>query len=165
MFWKIKVPQKVKICAWKMLVGGLPTRETKKHKHMEVDNMCQRCGCVDEDGFHAVVVCPRAAALWDAMKEVWDIPEKEQLMHTGPEWLFDLLDDDARARVLMIIWRNWHNRSEIIHGKKEAPLEASRSFLQSYMNSLLLIDANDGKDILKGKSVISKTMKKKGRTH
>jgi hypothetical protein len=89
-------------------------------------------------------------------------------MHTRPEWLFDLLvtlDDDARARVLMIIWRNWHNRNEIIHGKKEAPLEASRLFLQSYMNSLLLIDANDGKDILKGKSVISKTMKKKGRTH
>ena len=46
MFSKIKVPRKIKICAWKLLVGGLPTRETKVKKHMERESMCQRCGCV-----------------------------------------------------------------------------------------------------------------------
>jgi hypothetical protein len=30
MFWKIKVPQKVKICAWKMLVGGFTNKGKKK---------------------------------------------------------------------------------------------------------------------------------------
>ena len=34
MFWKINVPRKKKICAWKMLKEGLPTRQLKKSRHL-----------------------------------------------------------------------------------------------------------------------------------
>ena len=70
MFWKIDVPQKMKICAWKLLQEGLPTRQVKKARHLEVSDQCWRCGRVAEDSFHAVVACPVAGAVWDAMGEV-----------------------------------------------------------------------------------------------
>lgn len=79
MFWKIDVPQKVKICAWKLLRNGLPTRQVKKHRHLEVIEQCQRCGYETEDSFHAVVSCPMARAVWDAMGEVWKIDQPCQL--------------------------------------------------------------------------------------
>lgn len=38
----------------------------------------------------------------------------------GPEWLFDLLyelNEDDRMPVLMVLWRRWHVRNEIVHHK------------------------------------------------
>ena len=109
MFWKIQVPQKVKICAWKMLKKGLPTRQVKKSKHLDVVDECLRCGRGTEDSFHAVVACPTSSVVWDAMGEVWIVLAKETIRNTGDEWLFDLLvtiREEERAKVLMIVWRN-----------------------------------------------------------
>nr|XP_040258536.1 uncharacterized protein LOC109764695 [Aegilops tauschii subsp. strangulata] len=66
--------------------------------------------------------------LWHAMAMDWCIPKVEDIMNTGPEWLFTLLDplDEAtRMIVLMIMWRTWHVRNEITHDKKPPPAEAS----------------------------------------
>lgn len=92
-----------------------------------------------EDNFHAVVACPAAAAVWDAMGTVWSIPAKESILNTGSEWLFDLLitlSEEVRARVVMIIWRNWQMRNDALHDKIPASVEATKVFLQSYMLSL-----------------------------
>jgi hypothetical protein len=34
---------------------------------------CSICGHEREDVFHILLKCPHAAALWAAMREVWDI--------------------------------------------------------------------------------------------
>ena len=86
---------------------------------------------------------------------------------TGPEWLFDLLvtlTEEERVRVLMIIWRNWQGRNDMVHGKKDAPIEASCIFLQSYVNSLEQVAVADERDIVKGKAVVGATVKKQVRT-
>ena len=80
-----------------------------KSKHLGVPDECPRCCRGIEDNFHVVVACPISSAVWDAMGEVWNIPAKEVIINTGHEWLFDLLvtlEEEVRAKILMIIWRN-----------------------------------------------------------
>jgi hypothetical protein len=45
-----------------------------------------------EDYFHALIVCPHAKALREAMREVWPMPSKDRLCNTGPEWLLAIVD-------------------------------------------------------------------------
>jgi hypothetical protein len=71
--WKCKVPLKVQIFAWKALSGGLATEAIKKRRHIPVFVACRICGHDSEDVFHALVHCPHVAALWVAMRKVWEI--------------------------------------------------------------------------------------------
>ena len=56
--------------------------------------------------------------------------------------------------ILMTLWRAWHVRNEIVHGKPPPPVEASRRFLLSYMESLLQIKYHSGEDMVKGKFIL-----------
>jgi ribonuclease HI len=89
------------------------------------------------------------------MREVW--PLKEHIPNTGKEWLFQALDqatEQERMMMLMTFWRIWHVRNEVIHQKEAPPVEASRRFLCSYVDSLLMIKQNPQADLSKGKTVI-----------
>jgi ribonuclease HI len=54
----------------------------------------------------------------------------------------------------MTLWRIWHIRNEIVHGKKPPPMEASRQFLLCSMDSLLQIKYHSGEDMVKGKFIM-----------
>jgi ribonuclease HI len=89
------------------------------------------------------------------MREVW--PLKEHIPNTGKEWLFQALDqasDQERLMMLMTFWRIWHVRNELVHQKAAPPVEASRRFLCSYVDSLLCIKQEPMLDPIKGKAII-----------
>lgn len=68
--WQCPVPQKVRICTWKLLAGSLATDQKKCEHHIPVLSTCRRCAMVKEDTFHAVIACPNALAVWKSMEEV-----------------------------------------------------------------------------------------------
>ena len=53
---------------------------------------CTICGHDTEDAHHALIRCPHAAGLWNAMREVWDLPNDADLQDTETEWIFHLLE-------------------------------------------------------------------------
>ena len=55
----------------------------------------------------------------------------------------------------MSMWRAWHIRSEVIHHKPTPPMEASKRFLVSYLDSLIGIKIDLSTDPRKGKSTIT----------
>jgi hypothetical protein len=55
---------------------------------------------------------------------------------------------------LMVLWRIWHVRNEIVHAKQPPPMGSSWRFLVSYLESLLQIKCHQGQDIVKGKLVL-----------
>ena len=36
--------------------------------------------------------CPHAMALWQAMRETWELPTQDELHDAEPDWLFRLLE-------------------------------------------------------------------------
>lgn len=92
------------------------------------------------------------------MVEVWSLPEVDQVRNTRKEWLFQLLEplmDTERSMLLMTPWRCWYICNEIVHQKKPPPLDVSRKFLVSYLDSLIAVKMNSNFDMLKGKAVVS----------
>lgn len=65
----------------------------------------------------------------------------------------------------MIMWRIWYARNEITHHKPPVPIEASRRFLSSYINSLLAIQQHPEVDLTKGKQVIDYSGSTSKNTH
>jgi hypothetical protein len=91
------------------------------------------------------------------MSEEWDLPNIEVLRPEGQNWLMNLLhacSEDQRVKTLMTLWRIWHAHNELTHDKPCPPIEGSRRFLVSYLDSLLLIKQSPDADIVKGKMVI-----------
>ncbi|XP_073362924.1 uncharacterized protein [Aegilops tauschii subsp. strangulata] len=102
------------------------------------------------------------------MAKQWNIPDVRQLVNTGPEWLFHVLDDlpeEERMYTLMTIWRCWHVRNEIVHDKQPPPVEASTRFLYSYISSLLALQADPHGDHVKGKMVAAPRVKREQVAH
>jgi hypothetical protein len=96
-----------------------------------------------------------ARKLWEAMREVW--PLKEHISNTCQEWLFQALDQANEQEIMMMLmtfWRIWHARNEVVHQKRAPSIEASRRFLCSYVDSLLMIRQNPLPDLVKGKTSI-----------
>lgn len=152
--WKCNVPQKVKIFAWKAVTNGLVTMENKKKRNLEANDMCIICNREKEDTGHALCRCPQANLLLLSMHKAGNISFDCSSIRGGPSWLLDHLGripEHERAMFLMILWRNWHVRNEVIHDKPAPPIEASKRFLESYMTSRLQIKQNPSANLERGK--------------
>lgn len=156
--WKCNVPNKVRVFAWKAASDCLATMVNKKKRMMASSDTCTICGVDSEDTAHALLWCPHSRALFKSMEGLHcSSPGKDNsagLKHR----MFDLLDMNQahlHRMLLMVLWRNWFVRNEIVHDKPAPPTEVSRRFLESYVNSLLVIKQHPHIDLVKGKHVIN----------
>jgi hypothetical protein len=107
----------------------------KMRRKLEVDSVCNICGREEENSFHAIVTCTKSRALRQEMRKVWDLPPEHKFAFTGPEWLQNLLQNvntHQRSQVLMLLWRAWHLRNDIVHGKGQETIARSVAFLRGY---------------------------------
>jgi hypothetical protein len=99
---------------------------------------------MEESGYHAVIQCTKARALRMAMRKHWDLLGEEHLQSTGPNWLLLLLQKVNKvigARILLLMWRAWHLRNDVMHGEGKCTVTGSEGFLVSYSESLGLAEA------------------------
>lgn len=154
--WNAAVPPKLKNFAWQVASGALPTDAEKRRRHIGLNGYCRLCDREQESSFHALISCPSAANLWDLMQNHWPLPNRSMIKWTGTEWLFHLLaesHESIRSRIIMVLWRAWHLRNELVHGKSIPPPEVSCSFLLSYHNTFNQISRGVD-EIIKGKSPV-----------
>jgi hypothetical protein len=157
LIWQCPVPAKMRLLAWKICKNAISTQSNLYRRHMATMEICQICGRENEDSIHIFLRCPHAHSLWQAMKEVWDLPDLQKLKPVRQDWLLRLLQVisvNQRAMTLMVLWRIWHAHNELTHDKECPSIEGSRRFLVSYLNSLLLIKQWPNADLIKGKMVI-----------
>jgi hypothetical protein len=154
--WDAKVPPKVQIFAWRLAQEGLATQCNRKTRNLMEHATCQICGVSDEDGYHAVVECPRARALRKELRRTWLLPVEEKFQHRGLDWLLLLLDSvEMGAYILLMFWRAWFLRNDIMHGKGNASIGASVGYLTAYAESLQVGESKPGREVdAKGKAKV-----------
>jgi hypothetical protein len=89
------------------------------------------------------------------MAEVWALLDPTSITNNGREWVLHLLlgrSELDRTRILMVLWRIWHVRNEVVHLKPAPPVEASRRFLCSYLESIMTIKYYPQDDFIKVKA-------------
>ena len=151
MVWSTPVPPKVLAFSWRLATDSLATWCNKNKQALELQKTCPVCGMEDEDSFHVMCACDNAKNLWYAMSSVWSLPELTSI-HPTHEWFLNLLcehGEDTRVRLMMLLWRIWYVRNEVVHAKPAPPVEVSVRFLSSYLASLQALEL-DSNEQLKG---------------
>jgi ribonuclease HI len=114
---------------------NLATKSNKLKRNLEVDNICNICGRVEEDSHHATIGCTKSRAMRYEMRKYWDIPNVSSFYFTGKDWLQNLLyklNKRQRSQTLMLLWRCWHLRNDIVHDKGGETVARSVAFLLGY---------------------------------
>jgi hypothetical protein len=136
--WKANVPPKVRVFGWRLATDTLPTRNNKFRRNLELDDTCTICGSGKEDARHATITCTKAVFLRQAMRRCWKLPHEQTLRYTGKDWLLICLnsvDDATKAKTLLLLWRAWHLRNDIVHNQGRETIESSVAFLQVYSST------------------------------
>lgn len=142
---------------WHLATNSLPTWKNKQKCGLEASDVYPVCGCGTKDIFHPFCFYPSARELWVTMSDVWTLSMIKEVQHTGKEWLLHALEPLAeleRSMLLMNLWRCWFISNEIIHEKIPLPLEVSKRFLRSYLESLITIKQEPFADPCKEKTVL-----------
>jgi hypothetical protein len=137
--WAAQLPPKVWVFAWRLTHEGLATQSNKRSQNLIEEATCQICGAMEESGYHVVIQCTKARALRKVMRRHWDLPGEESFRYLGPDWLLLLLQKVNKvmgARILLLLWRVWFLRNDIIHGDGKCTVSGSEGFLLSYCESL-----------------------------
>lgn len=129
----------------------------KTKRKLERIATCGVCGTEIEDTQHALLRCSQSTFLLLATQREGHFPRLTDVRVDNPAWLFDLLDrfsESERVAFLLVLWRNWFVCNEIIHEKIPPSIEASKRFLESYIQSLFNIRQKNVDVSGKGKNVV-----------
>ena len=65
--------------------------------------------------------------------------------------LLNRVNKDTRIKLMLLFWRIWHHRNDIVFGKGDSIISVSVAFLENYLVSLNTSAANDSSVSSKGK--------------
>lgn len=140
--WRNAAPPKVQAFAWRLATDSLATWNNKTKRNLEINTICPVCGREEEDSFHVFCTCNHAVRLWKAMEKEWSLPERTSIKHTGSDWFFIFLSElQEDVRIMLLFWRIWYVRNEMVHDKTPPPEDVSFRFLVSYLSSLLTLQS------------------------
>jgi hypothetical protein len=124
---------------------------------MITDPTCTVCGMEEEDGYHAIMRCTKAVALRSRLREIWELPKEEDMANKGKEWALITLSNltsSMRTKVMLMWWRAWHLRNNIIFGDGKCEIKQSAEFLDNYLTTLTNIREGREEGDIKGKKPI-----------
>ena len=138
--WKLQVPNKVKVFAWRACNKALPTMDNLVRCHIVDENLCLVCKIGAEDPLHIVLGCPEVEQVWK--EHGWF----NQAISSPSVDFIDLLSrflkvsEDNRAELFIFIaWSLWQRRNTLRIGLLSPPLNLvgpqAAKFLQDFFNA------------------------------
>lgn len=86
--WSVKAPNKMKVVLWRFAHDCLPSGAQLQRRHVPDADSCFFCGRF-ETVEHAILFCPRARAMWDAIKSWTGIELRRSQFRNTKLRLFD----------------------------------------------------------------------------
>lgn len=104
-FWSLRLPQKVKIFAWKILHNALPVASALHKRQVITSALCSRCKTTWESIGHALFTCRYAKEVWKRSTFLIDF-KKANHMHQGDYliYLATLMDKNKFELLVCILW-------------------------------------------------------------
>ena len=63
--WKIRIPSKIAVFAWRLLRDRLPTKSNLRARQVQISDMnCPFCRRMEEDASHLFIHCSKIQPLW-----------------------------------------------------------------------------------------------------
>lgn len=132
--WKISLPNKIKIFAWRLLKSALPVLDTLRRRNIVIDVLCPVCQCRIESIIHVFRDCHYARISW-ALSPIPNLLLQSDL---GDAWHWFLEVKDKLSKedfdlFVCICWSIWRNRNRVVHeGRRDDPA-MSASFAPAYV--------------------------------
>ena len=106
LIWKANVPPKVRVFGWKLATNTLGVQVHRHKRNMDPLPTCNICGMEPETSYHTMVSCTKARALRHYLRREWSLPDEQQLIFTGHDWVLVLLSniDDSMGAKLLLLW-------------------------------------------------------------
>ena len=148
MLWKVKVPSKLRVFAWRLTRSCLPTGEVLAERGMATTAICPVCNAAADTWRHALLECNMSMSVW-AMKE-YDVMLPLMADETDDPrlWLFSLSEALSKERfieVLATLWSIWWVRRKFIHeGEQRSPM-STHCFITRYLEELSVVNWKDSR--------------------
>nr|POE53103.1 putative ribonuclease h protein [Quercus suber] len=137
--WKLQVPDKMKVFAWRACNRALPTTDNLTRWHIIDVNLCPVCKAVAEDPLHMVLNCLEVEPVW--REHVWF----SQAISSPPIDFTDLMSrflqvtEDNRAELFICPQSLQQRRNKLRIGLPSPQLNLvgpqAAKFLQDYLNA------------------------------
>jgi hypothetical protein len=146
--WRLKIPSKIKIFAWRALHGLMPLKSILANRHIGTSGQCPICSQAPEDILHLLFQCQPASALWELLGLDRVIDEAILADWAGSAVLEHILmlQDNMlqgftfvlKETIVIACWYLWWIRRRRSHNENIPPMAQCRM-------SVLAIAANSAK--------------------
>ncbi|KAK9986489.1 hypothetical protein SO802_031440 [Lithocarpus litseifolius] len=114
--WRLKIPQKLKIFAWRSCVNGLPTMLNLSQRGIHCSGFCPICDKALESTAHALLLCDHAKLTWaqwlNCPVEITSSPR--DLVDVALDFIENGSPLDLELFFAMA-WSIWWNRNQATH--------------------------------------------------
>ena len=137
--WKDKcIPPKIKVFAWRLLLGALPTAQRLHSRVNDITPNCCRCGSIEND-FHLFFDCPFSKITWmisDVNLRPNLFPDNVSMAHIIAYITSNCSTKATLNRIFNILWQLWKARNDLkFQGKMQEPTQvcyAAEAMITSY---------------------------------
>jgi hypothetical protein len=105
--WTIQAPNEMKVVLWRMMHDYLPIGHQLMVRHIPADGHCFFCGSLEQVE-HLFLFCPFARAMWDAVKEHFQVRlHRKELCHMK-QWISGFLNRESNTNAMVLAVTCWH---------------------------------------------------------
>ncbi|XP_042950144.1 uncharacterized protein LOC122282259 [Carya illinoinensis] len=147
--WKMKLPLKIRIFAWKLCKDCLPIGLNLIKKHVDIDPKCCLCAEQNEDLSQAIVYYPQLIEFWKGqLPKLFDIHK--------PLLFIDLINHvhnkgttEELQFFCLIAWRFWYRRNRKTHDLVVLPIKQVVDHALSVQSSFVSCSQQKNPDHIK----------------
>jgi hypothetical protein len=116
LFWKARLPLKIKIFLWYLKRGVILTKDNLLKRRWKGDSKCNPCG-LDENIQHLFFVCRVARFVWNILFITFNIQPPKSTSHMFGSWIRRFaprLRKQMIVGIAAICWVLWLNRNDAV---------------------------------------------------
>ncbi|XP_022841874.1 uncharacterized protein LOC111365549 [Olea europaea var. sylvestris] len=113
--WRLKIPQKVKIFAWRACQDSLPSKQNLVRRRVSIAPHCCFCNYPVEDLCHVLLHCP---SIYQLLTDRFPVLKTKAYLGGFMQAAIDILtkvSKDALSEFLLITWGFWFRRNKMVH--------------------------------------------------